>query len=196
MAKVIGLTGGFGTGKTLVASVFKALGGAVLDADAIAHEALGRSSSVYAKVVRAFGSDISAGGEIDRKRLAGIVFNDPRALSRLNRLVHPYVLAKIGAAIKKAGRHDVVVIDAPLLIEAGLAGSADILVVVTCSRAEQIARCVKKFRMRRSDVLRRLANQIPVGRKAAMADFVIDNSKTKAQTKRQAEKVWKEIVWK
>lgn len=195
MAKVIGLTGGFGTGKSLVAAAFRRRGATVLDADRIAHEALKRGTSVYRRVVSAFGPGVLSGGMISRKRLGAAVFNDRKALARLNSIVHPYVIAKINAAIGRAGRRDFVVIDAPLLVETGLDRIADILVVVTCSRAQQAARCMKKFGMKRADVVRRINNQIPAGKKASMADFVIDNSKKRSDTDRQAERVWKEIAW-
>lgn len=195
MAKVIGLTGGFGTGKSLVAAAFRRRGAIVLDADRIAHEALRRGSPVYRKVVGAFGPGVVSGPAISRRRLGAVVFCDKEALERLTGIIHPYVIERIRAAIGKAGRYDAVVIDAPLLIEAGLDRICDILVVVTCRRAQQIARCMKKFGLSRAEVLRRMNNQIPVGKKVPMADFVIDNSGTKPETNRQAERVWKEIVW-
>jgi dephospho-CoA kinase len=195
MAKVIGLTGGFGTGKTLVASVFRRLGARVLDADRMARAAIAKGLPAHKKIVGVFGSGVlDKGGNIDRKKLAAIVFADRKALAGLNRIVHPLVIAAIKKRVAKAGSGDIMVIDAPLLIEARLAGIADVLVVVTSSRKHQIERCMKKFRMERKDVLRRIMNQIPIAKKIKMADFVVENDGTRAETKRQARKVWKEIV--
>ena len=88
------------------------------------------------------------------------------------------------------------VIDAPLLIEAGLAGIVDALVVVRASKERQITRCIRKFAAGRQLVLKRMSSQMSVEKKLRMADFVIDNNKTKSRTKAQVRKLWREIVWK
>lgn len=196
MTKVIGLTGGFGTGKTSAASVFKSLGAKVLDADMIARGAVAKGRPAYNKIVRTFGKDIlNSSNNIDRRKLAAIVFTDKDALKKLNRIVHPVVIAAIKSGIKKAASRDVVVVDAPLLVEANLAGIADALVVIKCSRKAQIERCMRKFRMEKRDVLRRILSQMPVRKKMNMADFVVDNSGSRSGTEKQLRKVWKEIVW-
>jgi len=215
MAKVIGLTGSFGTGKSFAASVFKSLGAKVLDADMIARSVTAKGKIAHKKVLAAFGGGIiGKGREIDRGKLAEIVFADKKALSRLNRIVHPEVISIIKRSIRKAGIHDVVVVDAPLLIEAGLDRFADILVVVKAPRKLQIERCMKKFNpqtenrrggsfgrgqrsstMDRGGVIRRIANQIPLKKKIEMADFVVDNGGTRPETKKQIKRIWKETVW-
>lgn len=196
MTKVVGVTGGFGTGKTFASSVLRSFGAKVLDADEIARTAVVRGRPAYRKIVRVFGRDILDGSQnIDRKKLAATVFADRAALARLNRIVHPAVIAEIKRGIRKARKSDIVVVDAPLLIEADLAGIADVLVVVTSGRKEQVERCMRKFGMQKRDVLRRIGSQIPIKRKMEMADFVIDNSGARSGTKRQLRKVWKEIVW-
>ena len=196
MTKVIGLTGGFGTGKTFVASLLRSSGAVVLDADRIAHDCIAKGKPAYRKIVAAFGPDVlGAGRRIDRTKLAAVVFGDTGRVRRLNRIVHPDVIAVIRRSLKKAGEDDIVVIDAPLLVEAGLARTVDSLIVVTCPRNAQIARCMKKFCLGRQDVLKRIGNQIPMAKKVAMADFVIDNGKTKDGTRRQVKRIWKEIAW-
>lgn len=196
MTKVIGLTGSFGTGKTLAASVFKSLGAKVLDADKIARAAVAKGKPAYSNIVRTFGKDIlDSSKNIDRSKLAAIAFTDKGALKSLNRIVHPVVIKEIRRGIRSASSRDVVVVDAPLLIEANLAGIADVLVVVTCSKKEQIQRCMRKFRMEKRDVLRRVMNQVPIKKKINMADFVVDNSGDRSVTKKQLRKVWKEILW-
>jgi dephospho-CoA kinase len=196
MPKVVGLTGGFGTGKTSVASVFRSLGARVIDADAIARSTVAKGRNAYKKILAAFGPGVlGRAREIDRPRLAAIVFADPKALARLNRIVHPEVIDKIKRMIRGCGKHQVVVVDAPLLIEAGLAGITDLIVVVKAPREAQIRRCMNKFRMKRPDVIRRIKNQIPINRKIDMADFVVDNGGERSQTRRQVKMIWKEIVW-
>jgi dephospho-CoA kinase len=194
---VLGLTGSFGTGKSFVASVFRSLGAKVLDADAIAHECLRKGRPAYRKVVRAFGTSVlGAGGAIARPKLARLVFGDRRKLARLERIVHPEVIGVLKRHIRKAGRTGVIVIDAPLLVEAKATRLVDRLVVVTCSQERQIERCGRKFRIGRQEVLKRIGRQIPLKKKVRMADFVIDNNGPKSRTTRQVKKLWEENAWK
>ena len=194
---VIGLTGSFGTGKTFVASIFRSLGAKVLDADKIAHDVIKKRQPAYKKIVAAFGdSALAKNGEIDRKKLAGIVFEDTRKLNKLNSIVHPEVVNFIKSRIRKAGKGEIIVIDAPLLVEVNLAKITDSLVVVKASKAIQVERCIRKFCMEREDVLKRIRHEIPMKKKIRMADFVIDNDGTPSETRKQARKVWREIVWK
>lgn len=193
---IIGLTGGFGTGKTFAASIFRSLGAKVIDADAAAHKAIRKGTKAHGEIVAFFGRAILDDRlEIDRKKLGKIVFADSRLLKKLNRIVHPQIIEYIMGEVRRAGRSKVVVIDAPLLVEAGLAGMVDKLVVVKCSKTKQVERCEKKFCLKKGEVLRRIASQIPLKRKMAMADYVIENSGTKPETKRQVRKIWEEISW-
>jgi len=194
--KVIGLTGSFGTGKTFVASVFRSLGARVLDADRIARDCLKKGRPAYSKAVRAFGDQIlGSRGTIARSRLAAIVFADRKALTKLERIVHPEVIGVIKKNIQKSRPADVIVIDAPLLVEAKALGLVDKLVVVKCSKKRQIERCVRKHRIKKEEVLKRVANQMSLKKKIRMADFVIDSDRSKSRTRSQAERVWEEIVW-
>ncbi len=193
---VIGLTGSFGTGKTFVASVFRSLGARVLDADAIAHDCLKQGRPAYTKTVRAFGAQIlDRGRAISRKKLAGIVFGDRSALAKLERIVHPEVIGVIKKNIQKSRPADVIVIDAPLLVEAKALGLVDKLVVVKCTKKRQIERCVRKHRIKRKEVLKRIANQMSLKKKIRMADFVIQSDRSKSRTRSRAKRVWEEIVW-
>jgi len=194
---IIGLTGGFGTGKSYVAGIFKELGAKVADADRLAHDSLKIGNPAYKKVAALFGpSVIGPGKEINRHKLGQIVFGDKRLLKRLDAIVHPEVVKEIRMLIRKAGANDVVVIDAPLLIEAGLAGMVDVLVVVKCSKVEQIRRCARKFGFNKEEVLQRIKNQIPLNTKIKMADHVVDNSGSKAETRKAAKKIWRLVAWK
>lgn len=191
--KVVGITGSFGTGKTFVASIFKSLGAEALDADKIAHAVIGKGSRARKRIAALFGASIlDKRRDIDRRKLAKKVFENRAYLRKLNRIVHPEVIAHIKSRIKKAAEADgVIVIDAPLLVEAGLAGMVDALVVVTCSRKKQIERCSRKFRIEKEDVLKRIRAQIPITKKIKMADFAIDNSGAKSQTRKQAIEIWR-----
>lgn len=193
---IIGLTGSFGTGKTFVASIFKSLGAKVIDADEIAHDVIKKGTKAYKGIVVAFGPGIlGSNREIDRRRLAERVFVNKAAILRLNRLVHPEVIRVIRRSVKTAPQKAVIVIDAPLLVEAGLLNIVDKLVVVKSSKKRQIERCRKKFYIKKKEVLKRIGSQMSMKRKLKMADFVVRNDGTKKATKDQVRKVWREIVW-
>lgn len=191
---IVGLTGSFGTGKSFVASIFKWLGASIIDADTIARKELRKSSPSYRRIVAAFGEGIlGRRRNIDRRKLAALAFGESRKLKILNRIVHPAVIEEIKARVSMAGREAIIVIDAPLLVEANLVGMVDELIVVKAPRRKQIERCTKKFGITKEGVLKRIRGQIPIERKMRMADFVIDNGGTRSQTKRQVEKIWVEI---
>jgi dephospho-CoA kinase len=193
---IIGLTGGFGTGKTFVASVLKRSGARVIDADLIAQRTIMKGRPAYKKVVAAFGSGIlDSARNIDRKALARIVFNDRRKLKKLNGIIHPEVIKIIKREIRESGKGRKVVIDAPLLVEAKLTGLVDRLIVVTASRARQVQRCRKKFRMNEEEVCKRIRCQMPLSKKVKLADFVIDNNGSRTRTERQIKAIWRN-VWK
>ena len=195
--KVIGLTGSFGTGKTFTASIFKSFGAKIIDADKIAHDVIARGSNVYKKIVAAFGASIlDKWGNINRARLAALAFSKKTSIKKLNDIVHPEVVKLIIDEIRRAAPDDVVVIDAPLLIEANLHNIVNELVVVKASKERQIERCTKKLGIKKDDMLKRIKYQMPLAEKIELADFVIDNNGTKAETKKQVSKVWREIVWK
>lgn len=189
------MTGSFGSGKTFVASIFARLGARIIDADRIAHEITQKGMPAYSDIVRFFGKGIlDRHGNIDRAMLAGIVFDDPKSRRFLEKLTHPRITRRMRSQLKKAAGK-IVIVDAPLLIEAGLAGIVDALVVVKTSKERQIARCIRKFAGGREQALKRISSQIKMAEKLKMADFVIDNNSTKSRTRSQVRKLWREIAW-
>ena len=195
--KIIGLTGSFGTGKTFVASIFRELGAKVIDADRIAHKVIRKGSPAYKRIVKVFGKVIlGKEGEIKRSELGHIVFSNKASLRKLSDIVHPYVIKEIKRSIRSAGKTDVVVVDAPLLLEARLNGLVDKLVVVKCQKRRQIERCQEKFRLQKEEILKRIASQIPIKKKMEMADLVIENSRSKSVTRKQVLEAWKVKLWK
>lgn len=190
---VIGITGGFGTGKTTVARIFERLGAKVIIADKIAHEVFSPGRAIYKKVLSIFGKSIlNKSGAIDRKRLGRIVFNDKNKLLLLNSIVHPEVIERINYLITKKTR-GVYIIDAPLIIEVGLLDKIDKLIVVTASRRNQIKRCKKKFNLKKTEILKRIRSQMPIKKKRRLADFIIDNNGSIDKTQRRVKEIWREI---
>ena len=191
---IVGLTGGFGTGKTTVARLLKRRGAEIVDADRCARDILKRGSPVYRKIAQAFGPEVITGsGVIDRARLASAVFNNKQLLGRLNALVHPAVVRQMKEAVSLSTAR-VVVLDVPLLFEAGLDRMVDAVIVVTAPLGTQIERVGRRMKMKRPDILKRIHCQIPLKQKAEAADFVIDNGGDIEETKKQVVKVWKELT--
>jgi dephospho-CoA kinase len=193
----VGLTGGIAAGKTTVASILSELGACVVDADVLAREALEPDGSAYAGVVARFGRGIlDDGRRIRREALARLVFSDPGARRALNDLVHPEVRAEIERRIEActaAGRA-IAVVDAALLVETGSHRRYDRLVVVRCSAETQIERLRQRDGMAPDDARARVAAQAPTEEKVAVADYVIDTDGTQADTRRQTENVWAELL--
>lgn len=187
---VVGLTGSFGSGKSSVAGIFAQCGAHVIDADKIAHSLIRPSSSVYRRIIRVFGEGILKNDlTIDRGKLGKIVFNDKARLVCLNRIIQPEIVRLIKSGIK-AHASGIIVLDAPLLVEAGLTKLVDTLIVVTISPDKQISRIMKKTGLLQSEIKKRIACQIPLAEKVPKADFVIDNDQTKSSMRRQALEVF------
>ncbi len=192
---VIGITGGVGTGKSVVTSMLGALGAAVIDADKIAHEAIMPGNATYKRVISVFGSGILCkNGRIDRKKLGKIVFGNKNKRLMLNRIVHPAVISEIKIELsKRRAQKRIFALGAPLLIEAGLTDIVDMLIVVTVDRKTQIERSIRKWGLSRAQVEKRIRSQMPLSEKRRMADFIIDNGGSLYATKKEVKKIWREI---
>jgi dephospho-CoA kinase len=170
---IIGVTGSIGTGKTTVAKMLGRLGAYVIDADAIVHRLLNKST---------------------RKKLAAYVFDNEEALKKLCGRIHPKVKREILKRIKSRKSGRAIVIDAPLLIECGLDRKCDYVIVVKASRTKQLERARKKLSIPKDQILKRLRMQMPLREKISMADLVIDNNGALNDTEKQAGKIWEELA--
>lgn len=185
---IIGLTGSFGSGKTTVAKIFKSLGAKIIDADRIAHNFIKPGTNVYRRIVDTFSKDILGKNKtIDRNKLAKIVFDNKTWLKKLNNIIQPQVIRLIKKETKILPK-EFLVLDAPLLIEAGLMKMVDKLIVVKIGRKKQIERLLNKTSLSINDILKRIKTQMPLSEKIRIADFVIDNSGTISQTKKQVKR--------
>jgi dephospho-CoA kinase len=197
MHRSFGLTGGIASGKSTAARFLEALGAQVIDADRVGHELLQPSDPVHHKVVAHFGQEIlKPGGEIDRERLGSIVFADPRRLGELGSIVHPSLIARVEERAKELyARHPraVILVDAALIYEAGVADRFAKILVAWCRPEQQIERLMEKAGLSRQDALRRVASQIPPEEKRRRADYVIDCSGSLEETRRQVEALYPEI---
>ena len=179
----VGLTGGFACGKTTVAKMMAERGAHVALADEIAHQLMRPGEPVYYEVVRHFGPEVvGIDGGIDRKKLAEATFGAGR-IQELNQIVHPAVIARQDSWMEEIAAKDpsgIAVVEAALMLEAGVAKRFDKLVVVTCTLPQKIARFAQRTHMEpaaaEAEVKRRMAAQLPDEEKVRAADYVIDNS--------------------
>lgn len=186
MARVVGLTGGIGSGKSTVARLLAKLGAAVIDADAIVRELQAPGSPLLDEIARAFGpAVIRPEGGLDREALGEIVFRDPEARARLNAIVHPPVAAEMARRTAEALRAGapLVVLDVPLLLENATTSAEaarrfglDAVVVVYAPPDVQVERQIEREGYARSEAWRRVCAQRPLAEKRELADYVIDNS--------------------
>ncbi|MBN1586398.1 MAG: dephospho-CoA kinase [Candidatus Omnitrophica bacterium] len=198
MIYVVGVTGGICSGKTSVARMMAEKGALVMDADVVAHELMQPGESVFEEVKDWLGDEVlTAGGQIDRKKVARAVFEDPDAVERLNGIVHPAVIKRILEDIERlrSGQEArVVVLDVPLLIEANMVDLVDLLVVVRADEAVQIKRSQERMGLSPEETQQRMRYQLPMEEKERLADCVIENSGNLDETKRQVDKIWNEMI--
>ena len=194
---VAGLTGGIGTGKSTVSAIFKEAGAVIIDADKIAREVVEKGRPAWQEIVKHFGGDIlQSNGNIDRKGLADIIFNDPQQKVRLNRIVHPFVIAETERRLKEIERDrpdSVVILDAPLLIEAGMARDLAEIIVVYAPETIQQQRLMARDRLSATEARARIRAQMPIEKKKARATVLIDNSASPAVTRKAALKVFESL---
>ncbi|MFC1631990.1 dephospho-CoA kinase [Candidatus Omnitrophota bacterium] len=196
--KVLGLTGCFGSGKTTSAGMFKRLGAVVIDADQTYHQLIDSTGGVYKKIISVFGRDIlTTRGEICRKKLGDEVFAEPKLLKKLIRITHPAIISSIKQRLKRLSRNQkqrLVLVDAPLLIEAGLLNIVDTLIVVKAKQGLIVKRLKKAQGLSKQMTIKRIRSQAPLSVKVKLADYVIDNSGTLAQTRKQVRKIWQDLT--
>jgi len=189
---VVGLTGGPGTGKSTAAKFMQAKGAVILSGDEAGKRAV-EVRSVFNYLIKAFGREIlKSDNSLDRKKLGGMVFAKPDAMEKLNNIVHPRLLRILKADIlehKKRGT-PLVVIDAALIFEWGIANWCDYIVVVTAKKDIRIKRLMQSG-LSRKEAIDRINSQIPDRDKMALADYVIENNGDKAELRRKVAELMK-----
>ena len=200
----VGLTGGIAAGKSVVGEMLAGLGAHVIQADEISHQLMQPGEPVYREVVAGFGSGIlDRDGSVNRSRLAALAFggpNQPSRIGELNQIVHPAVIRRQEEWMAEVGRRDphaIALVEAALILEAGMAKSLDRLVVVTCRPEQRIERRAQRMKVdletARLEVTRRMAAQLPDEEKIKAADYVIDNSGSLDETELQVKKIYGEL---
>lgn len=197
---VVGLTGGIASGKSTVSRILRELGAEIVDTDVLAHEVVSPGTEGWAQIVSAFGNDIlRPDGTINRRLLGRKVFPDPEAVKRLNAIVHPRVIRVCEQRIAKARlqkdeHQHVLVIDAPLLIEAGMCDMVDEVWVVRVDEQTQLSRLMERDKFSFNEAISRVHAQMPLAEKLKHADRVIDNTGTVEATRAQIVALWRQLL--
>lgn len=197
---IIGLTGGIVGGKSTVASMFRDLGAKIVDVDKLGHSVILPHRPAWEKIIRLFGKDILRNDlTIERKKLGKIVFTNPTLLKKLNKITHPEIIKLIKREINLAknktnSQEKILIIDAALIYEAKIDKLMDKIIVVYINKDEQVKRLVKRNNLSKEETLQRIKSQMSMKEKVKIADYVIDNSNSLDETKKQVEKIWQSLV--
>jgi dephospho-CoA kinase len=194
----VGLTGGIACGKTTVAQMFVRHGAYLIDLDKLAQDVVAPQLPAWQEIVELFGDNILlVDGNINRNKLAKIVFADKEKLKKLNNIVHPRVLAQWSKSletIEKKNKKAIVISEVPLLFEENLQKMVDLSILVVITPTEQINRLMMRNDLTEDEAKRRLQSQLPIEEKIKMADIVIENRGAQAETEKIVVKVWKELL--
>jgi len=186
----VGLTGGIASGKSMVAEELAARGAVIIDADLLAREVVQPGTPALAAIIDRFGPEVVRDGQLDRARLAQIVFADPLARRDLERIVHPAVRARAAELERASGAAAVVVHVIPLLVETGQQEDFDLVVTVDVDHETQIQRLMARNGFTRTEAESRIAAQASREDRRIAADVVLDNTGTVTQLREQIDALW------
>lgn len=193
-----GLTGGIASGKSTVSNRFRQLGAYIVDADEISRHALDAGTECYEKTISAFGRDILLrDGQVDRRKLGTIVFNNEEERQKLNDIIHPYVrrrMEELSQSVWVRVPHGLILWDVPLLFENGLHKLVQKTVVVTAPEELRIARMALRNGFTREESLSRIRSQMPEEEKVKLADYVIDNSGDLRSLYEQVDNIYGKLI--
>jgi len=189
---VIALTGGIGSGKSLVANYFFSLGAEVIDADQLARQAIERGSEGFDQVISEFGDVILKEGDIDRRALGEIVFSDPIKRKALEAIIHPKVQQALTQARNSLNENQILIYEIPLLVETNAASKFDKVITVEAPLELRIQR-LKSRGLLQSEIEKRISNQATPEQRRAIADIQIENDGTEEELLRKVEAIWEEL---
>jgi len=198
LSLLVGLTGGMGSGKTLAASFFKDLGAFVLDADLICRKLVEPGQPAWKEIEDIFGKEIfTASGNLDRRILADIVFDDPEKKQALEDILHPRVFEFERLeyeAIRKEHPNALVIVDAALLIESGNFKKMDKVIVVNSDEKRRVNRILARSELSQDEITARIKNQMPNEEKVRYADFVLENSLDKDNLRSKVTEIYTKLA--
>lgn len=189
--KVIGITGGIASGKSLVTKALIDGGYYVIDTDIIAHELL-KDSNVIGELIRTFGEQVYADGAINRKVLGAIIFEDKNKQKKLNNIIHPLVIKEVERLLSLTNRK-IVFVDVPLLFESGMDELMDAVIVVAVNPKTQLERLCKRDNISKEYAKKKINMQMPLTEKMKLADYIIDNNESIEDTLNQLEAILRRL---
>ena len=194
----VGLTGGIGSGKSTASNYLNGLGAFVLDADNEAKKLLSTNDVVQHELIAEFGTDIiNPSGEIEKKKLSRIAFQDVDHQRRLNSVIHPYIYDLIDSAYEKVfsdGKHNVFIIDAAMIYESGYDTHLDYVIVITAQLKNRMERALSRNTLTREEILKRMEFQWAEKEKVNMADFVIHNDGSEEELNASIKSLIKKLI--
>jgi dephospho-CoA kinase len=190
---IIGLTGGIASGKSESAKYFEELGAFCIDADAVAKELTCKGKPVLQEIAKVFGDDIlSVEGALNRKKLADIIFSDVSSKLKVEEILHSRIISRINEIIsKEVSDTEAIVVNAPLLFETGLDKVCNKIVTIKISYHIQVERLALRDDLSDDEIKKRIASQMPIEEKVKLSDFVVDNSGSKKDLKKQIENIYR-----
>ena len=191
--RILGLTGGIGSGKSMVAQMFAQLGAAVVDADQLARDVVEPGQPALQEIAATFGPEVLLpDGRLDRPRLAGIIFADPAERAKLDAITHPRIRARMDEEIEaRRSGPGVLLVDIPLLYENDRVNTVEKVIVVWVDPPTQLRRLRQRSGLSAEAARQRISAQMPLDAKRARADHVIDNSGELEETRRQVEAIYR-----
>lgn len=192
----VGLTGGIATGKSTVSGLIRAQGIPVIDADELAREVVKPQTKGLQQVVNLFGPDVlAADGSLDRARMGQIVFRDRQKLDQLENIIHPLIRERVEELKRelRAAGHHLAIYDVPLLFEKNMEPLFDGVIVVACDSEQQLQRFIARNGVDEMAARARITQQLPIEDKVKRADWVVDNSGTKAQLEKNVNALLAEL---
>lgn len=198
MSLLVGLTGGIGSGKSLAAKFFAEQGAHIIDADQLSRELVQPGQPALKEIVSAFGVFIlDETGNLDREKLAEIIFQNPQKKSTLEAILHPRIIAKEREKYSNISAEDpsaIVIIDAALLIESGNYKNVDKVIVVNCSEEHQVQRILSRNSLNSDQAAARIKNQMSLKEKIKYADFILDNNSQPQDLRRNVHEVYTKLM--
>lgn len=195
--QVIGLTGGIATGKSTVSAILENAGAVIIDADRIARRVVKKNLPAYRQIVAQFGESVLLpDGEINRTALGNLIFNDSRKKQLLNSIVHPHVRRETDRQLRHIAKNNpnaLVILDIPLLLEAGMRKDLSEVIVVYAPEHIQIRRLMERDHISQEDALTRIRSQMPIEEKKSFATMVIDNSGSIESTRKQTLEIFQRL---
>jgi dephospho-CoA kinase len=190
---IVGLTGGIASGKSVSAKYFEAFGACNIDADKISRAVVAKGMPALSELVKNFGrSVLDSGGNLDRKKLAAMIFSGEKVKRKVEKILHAYIIARINEEVSQRGTDKgILIIDAPLLFETGLNKICDKVVVVWAPYGVQAGRLALRDKLDGEQIKKRIGSQMLLEKKVELADFVIDNSGSKTDLKKNMENLYR-----